>query len=68
MFIIKWTNKHSGETGYVESVSKKNRHFVNTFEQTSAKQYKTESVASRTIASLAEYGEADNNNFEVVAI
>ena len=29
MFIIKWTNKFSGETGYVESISSKEKHFNN---------------------------------------
>lgn len=27
--VLKWTNKHSGETGYVGSVSKKKGYFTN---------------------------------------
>lgn len=66
MFILKWTNKYSGETGYVESVSTKEKHFNNTFEKESAKTYKTESAAKKIIASLTAMGEADNNDFEVM--
>lgn len=67
MFILKWTNKYSGETGYVKSISAKEKHFENTYDITEAKQYKTASVANRMIASLVAYGEADNNDFEVIA-
>ncbi|MBO5435112.1 hypothetical protein J6A31_04750 [bacterium] len=65
MFIIKWTNKFSGETGYVESISSKEKHFNNTFDAAFAKKYKTASVAQRMILTLAKYGEADNNDFAV---
>ena len=33
MVIIKWTNKYSNETGYVASLSTKNKCFNNTFEK-----------------------------------
>ena len=39
MVKIKWTNKFSNETGYVASVSAKNKCFVNTFDKNEAKEY-----------------------------
>lgn len=30
-YIIQWTNKYSGESGYVASISEKNRYFNNTY-------------------------------------
>ena len=65
MFILKWTNKFSGETGYVQSISAKESHFNNTFEAGDAKRYKTEKSANQAIKTLSKYGECDNNNFEV---
>lgn len=64
--IIKWTNKFSGEVGYVESVSEKERHFNNTFDINKAKQYKSISNAKGAITKLTAFGEADNNVFEIV--
>lgn len=66
MCIIKWTNKFSGETGYVEAIDSKNRHFVNTYDQNAAKQYKTETSARGMISKLISYGEGDNNTFEIL--
>lgn len=66
MFIIKWTNKFSKETGFVESISAKENCFHNTFEHSEAKKYKSESIAKRMITTLAIMGEADNNDFEIV--
>ena len=68
MFIIKWTNRHSNEEGYVESISSKERHFVNTFDKASAKTYKTAVVANRMISALESYGEAKNNVFTLVEV
>lgn len=64
MYVLKWTNKYSGETGYVESISSKDRHFVNTFDKTAAKRYSSLNIAGRMITTLASYGEAENNVFE----
>ena len=63
--IIKWTNKYSHEIGYVGSVSTKNKCFYNS-DKDNAKQYKNEKSAIKAIALLKEYGEADNNDFEIV--
>lgn len=66
--VLKWTNKFSGETGYVKSFSQKDGHFVNTYEASEARGFLNAKLAEKMITSLAEVGEADNNNFEVVAV
>ena len=63
--VIKWTNKYSGETGYVASVSRKERHFVNTPDYAEAKVYAAKSV-NRIINELIEFGEGEDNDFEAV--
>lgn len=68
MIIIKWTNKYSGETGYVEDVNKKEKHFINTYEQSQARKYNNAGNARRVIESLTSYGEADNNDFELITV
>ena len=67
MVIIKWTNKYSNETGYVASLSTKNKCFINTFEQSEAKQYSERSVTS-LMTKLASFHETDNNDFEVITV
>ncbi|MBR3124775.1 MAG: hypothetical protein IKF42_05000 [Mogibacterium sp.] len=67
MVIIKWTNKFSNETGYVASLSTKNQCFINTFEESEAKQYSEKSVAS-LMTKLASYHETDDNDFEVIPV
>lgn len=62
---IKWINKFSGEVGFVKFVDYKNKHFVNTFDPVEAKAYATVESAQKTIAKLIEYGEGENNNFEI---
>jgi hypothetical protein len=66
MFKIKWTNKFSGETGFVADIKRKAGHFVSTFEAAEAKAFKNAKNAEKAIKTLAEIGEADNNNFEIV--
>lgn len=65
MVIIKWTNRYSGETGYVESVSSKNRCFINATKKKDAKRY-SEKAVKGILTKLESYGEAENNDFEVV--
>jgi hypothetical protein len=67
MVIIKWTNKYSNETGYVASLSTKNKCFNNTFEKSEAKQYSEKAVAS-LMAKLESYNETENNIFEVIPV
>lgn len=66
--VLKWTNKFSGETGYVKSFSKKDGHFVNTYEASEARGFLNKTVASKMITDLEAAGEAENNIFEVVAV
>ena len=66
--IICWKNKYSNESGYVESVSRKERHFNNTFDKAEAKVYKTKEAAQKIIELLVSFGEGDNNDFEIVAV
>jgi len=63
---IRWTNKHSGEVGYVKSFTKKNGHFVNTYDINEAKEYKTEKAVNNAIRALCDVGEAENNTFDIV--
>lgn len=63
--IIKWTNKFSGESGYVASVSRKDKHFVSTDDASKAKSYSSKTV-SNIVKELIEYGEGENNDFEIV--
>lgn len=67
MVVLKWTNKFSGETGYVKSISNKEKHFVNTFDMTEARSY-SESSVEKIMKNLSSYGELDNNNFEVISL
>ena len=67
MVIIKWTNKYSNETGYVASLSSKNKCFNNTYEQSEAKRYSEKSV-NNLMSKLESYHETDNNYFEVVEL
>lgn len=64
--VIKWTNIMSGEQGYVESVSAKEKHFINTFDKANAKVYKTAGSAKTAIKNLISYGEGEVNTFEIV--
>ncbi len=65
--VIKWTNKYSKEVGYVGSVSTKNKCFYNS-DRNGAKLYSSEKTANKAITQLTSYGEAENNDFEVVLI
>ena len=67
MTVIKWTNKFSGETGYVQSISAKEKHFNNTYDINETKRYK-ENIAKGMITNLTSYGEAENNNFEIISV
>ena len=63
--VIKWTNKYSGETGYVASISRKERHFVNTYNRDEAKEYSSKTIA-KMINGLISFGEGEDNEFEAV--
>ena len=65
---LRWTNKMSGECGYVKSVAYKKGHFVNTFSRDEAKKYRTENEAKKDIAVLESFGECENNIIEVIDV
>jgi hypothetical protein len=65
--IIKWTNKYSQETGFVKTVSKAKNCFMNTFDASEARVFKSEKDAEKAIATLTEMGEAENNIFTIEA-
>lgn len=62
---IKWTNKYSKETGFVESINSRDRHFVNTYDYDKAKTF-TKTTVSKALKKLQEIGECENNDFEVI--
>ena len=63
--VIKWINKYSNEIGYVKSVDYRNKHFNNTFNMNEAKKFNTAESAQKAIDKLMEYGEGENNYFEL---
>ena len=62
---IQWTNKFSGETGYVKSILVKKGHFENTFDIEEAKKY-SKSEALKAVSTLKDIGEAENNDFSLL--
>lgn len=66
--VIKWINRFSNESGYIKYIDYKNKHFVNTFNGTDAKKFVSTESAEKAINKLIEYGEAENNIFEIINI
>lgn len=64
MVVVQWTNKLSGEQGFVKCIRKREREFENTFEKSEAKQYKPQGVAA-VLRQLAEF--CEQNTYEAVA-
>ena len=62
---IKWTNKWSGDTGFVKSINSKKKEFENTFDESEAKVF-TKNVIARTIKQLDSY--CDWNTYEAVTV
>lgn len=65
---LKWTNIYSYESGYVAKVSNVKNCFINTYEKDKAKKYASEKAARKEIDKLKEFGEAENNIFEIEEI
>lgn len=61
--VLKWTNKYSGETGYVGTVSKKKGYFTNEPDVLKAKRYVTDAAISNDLETLKSFGEFKNNDF-----
>lgn len=63
---IKWTNKFSGEQGFVKSIKASKGHFESTYEKTEARSFRSDKEAQKAIEQLIAIGEGENNSFEVV--
>ncbi len=61
--IIKWTNKYSGEQGYVMKLHRKEEYFENTFDETEALSVPKKDV-KKTISLLDGY--CPNNTYEAI--
>lgn len=61
--VLKWTNKYSGETGYVGTVSKKKGYFTNEPDILRAKRYVTDAAINNDLEALKSFGEFENNDF-----
>ena len=68
MNIIKWTNKFSGETGYVKSLRKAKGCFINTFDKEEARRFSGQKRTDDALQVLDEIGETKNNIFEVEVV
>lgn len=64
-FLIKWINRWSGESGYVSKVMVSKKHFINTFDVSKAKKYRTKDDAKSEISLLNTMGEGINNEFVI---
>ncbi len=60
---IQWTNKYSGERGYVKTIHKKEKFFENTFNKEEAKTF-TVRTLEKTIKALESY--CEQNTYEAV--
>ena len=65
---IKWTNKFSGETGFVGSISKAKGYFINAGSAEEARSFRSDKEAAAAIQTLIELGEAENNVFEAMEV
>ena len=63
MYVIKWENRYSKETGYVEKINRKFGFFENTFERANAGIFKTKGNAIKAISWLKSSKEGENNEF-----
>ena len=60
---IKWTNKWSGEEGFVKCINSKEKFFENTYDKTEAKDF-AKSTTKKALKQLEEY--CDMNTYETV--
>lgn len=63
---IAWTNRYSKESGFVKSIDYKNKHFNNTYFVEEAKNFPTRDSVNKAIDKLIEYGEGNDNDFNVI--
>lgn len=60
---IRWTNKWSGEVGFVKTIHVKDKYFENTFDESEAKVF-TDKAIAKALARLNEY--CTDNIYETV--
>lgn len=63
---LKWTNKYSGEQGYVKSIKPSRGYFESTSDENEARNFRSANEAQKAIDQLIAMGEAENNSFETV--
>lgn len=61
--VLKWQNKFSGEQGFVKTVSRAKGYFMNTYDPSEAKSYRSPKEIEKDLAYLSEIGELNSNNF-----
>ena len=66
--VLKWRNKLSGEEGYVKTVSVAKGYFINTFEASEAKSYRSEKAVEADLEKLRSFGEMEANDFFTVTV
>lgn len=64
-FIVQWTNKVSGDKGFVMALHNKGAYFENTPNRDKAKQWKA-SAKANILATLAKY--CDANTYEAIDV
>ena len=64
--ILQWTNKNSGEHGYVAAMRYTKGYFENTFDITKAKKYRSSVDLNKDMSFLASIGEMENNEFVTI--
>lgn len=62
---IKWTNKFSGEVGFVKDINTKKKYFENTFDESEAKVFSTKTLA-KTMEQLAAF--CEQNTYEAISV
>lgn len=66
--VVKWKNRRSGETGYVEKINRKEDHFVSTQEIKDAMHYANAGLASSAITTLYNLADSAENDYESVPV
>lgn len=61
---IKWTNKWSGDEGFVKCINTKGKYFENTTDESEAKVFNKKTI-KKTIQQLENF--CDWNNYEAIA-
>ena len=69
LYNIKWTNRLSGESGFVKRVLLKKGYFENTYDQPKAKNFDSKELAEEQIKLIKNLpNENKDNVFEVIEV